>query len=90
MRHIVYGDPKRLFSFRLEGRACLPAQCRSDLPAISDHAADRGFRTLDFINNGELNMELFVADAPLGASRQSGRCGPAGEGGFPEEGSCGP
>ena len=22
MRHIVYGDPKRLFSFRLEGRAC--------------------------------------------------------------------
>ena len=46
MRHIVYGDPKRLFSFRLEGRAC-PA-CPIVCQRFVTTRLDRGFRTLDF------------------------------------------
>lgn len=46
MRHIVYGDPKRLFSFRLEGAglSCLSHVCERFLLM----QLDRGFRTLDF------------------------------------------
>lgn len=46
MRHVVYGDPKRLFSFRLdgEGMKCMSKVCESFLMA----QLDRGFRTLDF------------------------------------------
>jgi len=46
MRHIVYGDPKRLFSFRLEGAdlSCLSHVCQRFLTT----QLDRGFRTLDF------------------------------------------
>ena len=46
MRHVVYGDPKRLFSFRLEGEgmACMAQACESFLLT----QLERGFRTLEF------------------------------------------
>ena len=46
LRHIVYGDPKRLYSFRLTG----PALDRLSAAAEAFTAAqlERGFRTLDF------------------------------------------
>ena len=46
LRHIVYGDPKRLYSFRLTG----PALERLSAAAEAFAAAqlERGFRTLDF------------------------------------------
>ena len=46
MRHIVYGDPGRLFSFRLDpaGLACLGRVCEGFLLT----QLDRGFSTLDF------------------------------------------
>lgn len=46
LRHIVYGDPKRLYSFRLTG----PALERLSAAAEAFVAAqlERGFRTLDF------------------------------------------
>jgi DNA repair protein RecO (recombination protein O) len=46
MRHIVYGDPKRLFSFQLgaESRKRLSAVCQGFLLT----QLERGFRTLDF------------------------------------------
>lgn len=46
MRHIVYGDPKRLFSFRLDQAG------RRELSGITEAylltQLERGFRTLDF------------------------------------------
>ncbi len=46
MRHIVYGDPKRLFSFQLEEKA---QQSISDVcEAYLVTQLERGFRTLDF------------------------------------------
>ena len=46
MRHVVYGDPKRLFSFRLEGEgmACMARACEAFLLT----QLERGFRTLEF------------------------------------------
>ena len=46
MRHVVYGDPKRLFSFALppESLSRMAAACEGFLLA----QLDRGFRTLDF------------------------------------------
>lgn len=46
MRHVVYGDPKRLFSFPLDGdsMALLSVACEDFLLT----QLDRGFRTLDF------------------------------------------
>ena len=46
MRHVVYGDPKRLFSFPMdrEGMAKMSAACEDFLLV----QLDRGFRTLDF------------------------------------------
>ena len=46
MRHIVYGNPKRLFSFQTDGEslARLGRACEQFLTA----QLDRGFRTLDF------------------------------------------
>ena len=46
MRHVVYGDPKRLFSFALppESLSQMAAACEGFLLA----QLDRGFRTLDF------------------------------------------
>ena len=46
MRHVVYGDPKRLFSFRLEGEgmACMAQACESFLLT----QLERGFHTLEF------------------------------------------
>ena len=46
MRHIVYGDPKRLFSFRAEGESL---KRLSDLAEAYLHTQlERGFSTLDF------------------------------------------
>ena len=46
MRHIAYGDPKRLFSFRAEGEGL---QQLADLTEAYLHTQlERGFRTLDF------------------------------------------
>ena len=46
MRHVVYGDPKRLFSFPMDapGMAKMSAACEDFLLT----QLDRGFRTLDF------------------------------------------
>ena len=46
MRHVVYGDPKRLFSFTLEEAALgrMAAACEDFLLK----QLDRGFATLDF------------------------------------------
>lgn len=46
MRHVVYGDPKRLFSFSMDGRALerMSSACEEFLLT----QLDRGFRTLDF------------------------------------------
>ena len=46
MRHVVYGDPKRLFSFALEEAALgrMAAACEDFLLK----QLDRGFATLDF------------------------------------------
>ena len=46
LRHIVYGDPKRLFSFQLDQRGldCLAKVCQEFLLT----QLDRGFNTLDF------------------------------------------
>lgn len=46
MRHVVYGDPKRLFSFPIDapGMANMSAACEDFLLK----QLDRGFRTLDF------------------------------------------
>ena len=46
MRHVVYGDPKRLFSFPIDapGMARMAAACQDFLLT----QLDRGFRTLDF------------------------------------------
>lgn len=46
MTHIAYGDPKRLFSFRLEGEGLRQL---GDLTEAYLHTQlERGFRTLDF------------------------------------------
>lgn len=56
MRHIVYGDPKRLFSFRVEGKS---------LTRLADLAEaylytrlERGFRTLDFYKQMQMETEI--------------------------------
>lgn len=46
MRHIAYGDPKRLFSFRAEGEGL--AQLADLTEAYLHTQLERGFRTLDF------------------------------------------
>ena len=46
LRHIVYGDAKRLYSFRLEGDA-MERLCRA-AEAFAAAQLERGFRTLDF------------------------------------------
>ena len=46
MRHVVYGDPKRLFSFRLEGAGLRSMACACERFLTTQ--LDRGFRTLDF------------------------------------------
>lgn len=49
MRHVVYGDPKRLFSFRLE-----PGEWRQFARVCEGFLTtqlDRGFRTLDFYHS---------------------------------------
>lgn len=46
LRHIVYGDPKRLYSFRLGGAAL--ERLRAAAEAFTAAQLERGFRTLDF------------------------------------------
>ena len=46
LEHIVHGDPKRLFSFRLEGEG-LKLLCDAG-EAYVHTQLERGFRTLDF------------------------------------------
>jgi DNA repair protein RecO (recombination protein O) len=46
MRHVAYGDPKRLFSFPIEGEGL---RRFSDLTEAYLHTQlERGFHTLDF------------------------------------------
>ena len=54
MRHVVYGDPKRLFSFQLDqkGLDCLARVCEGFLLA----QLDRGFQTLDFYKRLKAGM----------------------------------
>ena len=46
LRHIVLGDPKRLFSFRLEGEGLRQLEDAGE--AYLHTQLERGFRTLDF------------------------------------------
>ena len=46
LRHIVYGDPKRLYSFRLTGPAL--ERLSNAAEAFAAAQLERGFRTLDF------------------------------------------
>ena len=46
LRHIVYGDPKRLYSFTLEGKAM--ERLAGAAEAFLAAQLERGFRTLDF------------------------------------------
>ena len=46
MRHIVYGDPKRLFSFRLDGAGLDALAGVAEAYLLTQ--LERGFRTLDF------------------------------------------
>lgn len=54
LRHILYGDPKRLFSFQLDpkGLECLARVCEGFLRT----QLDRGFRTLDFYHELKAGM----------------------------------
>ena len=54
LRHIVYGDPKRLFSFALDAKGldCLARACEGFLRT----QMDRGFRTLDFYQQLKAGM----------------------------------
>ena len=54
LRHIVYGDPKRLFSFTLDqaGLDCLARVCEGFLLT----QLDRGFSTLDFYRQLKAGM----------------------------------
>ena len=54
LRHILYGDPKRLFSFQLDqgGVDCLARVCEGFLRT----QLDRGFRTLDFYHELKAGM----------------------------------
>lgn len=54
MRHIVYGDPKRLFSFSVDeaGLACLSQVCERFLLT----QLDRGFHTLDYYKQWKAGM----------------------------------
>lgn len=56
MRHIVYGDPKRLFSFRAEGNGL--AQLADLTEAYLHIQLERGFRTLDFYKQIRLENTL--------------------------------
>lgn len=46
LRHIIYGDPKRLYSFTLEGKAM--ERLAGAAEAFLAAQLERGFRTLDF------------------------------------------
>lgn len=46
LRHILYGDPKRLYSFTLEGKAM--DRLAGAAEAFVAAQLERGFRTLDF------------------------------------------
>ena len=46
MRHVIYGDPKRLYSFRLEGESL--GRFGAAAEAFLSAQLERGFRTLDF------------------------------------------
>lgn len=46
LRYILYGDPRRLYSFRLEGAAL--ARLSGAAEAFAAAQLERGFRTLDF------------------------------------------
>lgn len=46
LRHILYGDPKRLYSFTLEGKAM--DRLAGAAEAFAAAQLERGFRTLDF------------------------------------------
>lgn len=56
MRHIAYGDPKRLFSFRAEGESLTQL---ADLTEAYLHTQlERGFRTLDFYKQIQVEEAL--------------------------------
>ena len=66
MRHVVYGDPKRLFSFPMDvpGMARMSTACEDFLRT----QLDRGFRTLDFYHQ--------LTDAAPAAQSQPGGAAP--------------
>ena len=46
MRHVLYGDPKRLFSFRLAEESLNRMSAACEAYVLTQ--LERGFRTLDF------------------------------------------
>ncbi|WP_276857477.1 DNA repair protein RecO [Intestinimonas timonensis] len=67
MRHVVYGDPKRLFSFPMDatGMAKMSTACEDFLRT----QLDRGFRTLDFYHQ-------LTDAAPAASQPQQGGAAP--------------
>ena len=56
LRHILYGDPKRLYSFKLGGPALDRLAVASE--AFTETQLERGFRTLDFYKSLQPPEEL--------------------------------
>lgn len=61
MRHIVYGNPKRLFSFQADGDSL--ARLGRPASSFSPHSSTGGFDPGFLSSMGELTMKLYVADA---------------------------
>jgi DNA repair protein RecO (recombination protein O) len=57
MRHIVYGNPKRLFSFPAEGDGL--RQLADLAEAYLQAQLERGFRTLDFYKEMQTGLHAF-------------------------------
>ena len=55
MCHVAYGDPKRLFSFRVEGEGL--SQLADLTEAYLHTQLERGFRTLDFYKQMQLGLQ---------------------------------
>lgn len=58
LRHIIYGDPKRLYSFRMGGKAL--ERLGGAAEAFAAAQLERGFRTLDFyksLQTAEMSLD---------------------------------
>ena len=56
LRHIVWGDPKRLFSFQIDEPSLRQLENASEAYLMTQ--LERGFRTLDFFKSLTMEIEL--------------------------------